>query len=999
MATKYITPLSVTGDGSAGNPWSVSQANAGLVSGDIGLCYGGIYKEYPNPAANGVTYKNAPGELPIFDGSRLSVGKRVAVPNPWDSGPTGDCPSETGWGSVTRANRDAGTNIWNKTVSSPSMTVQGVFVDSFDGASGQTAGRWATLWHMGHASSESWSEYNSNPDRQIHDGNLNFNPPGGSGTPTHSDNYGGFLQHGPEAQFQRESNGSVDIRIYGPTSTPSSPSWDPNHSSHKIYFTDTTIPINWSNKSGITLDGLRFYRFRDCVDLTNCPNVTFQNCWFMYAWTTNMWIRGGCDNWKLLNCKVFGGGSGAGHYEGLIHIDVASGALLQGSEIAWAGHEGIFIDHGASNGKILECDIHDTAGSQIFADRGATPTGWEIARNKIHGGNKSTQVQVHIVPHPGFQIGNFANSTVDDNLFYDMGQGILATGAINVTGNKFRGNTFDNLEQAGIRLNQDVSGGNRDHILNNLFTNNIVTNFGTYGAQVDLVSSSGPYAGNVFRNNDIWHPSITNSIRLTRQDPYGTHVETPFTGTVGGAPSSILTAGNIAQNPSYTHPQPNTYNITAASPAHDTGSANPVTDMSDTRNNIRSGSLPDMGWFEVEAGGGGGDVTAPETTIVQPAASSVSGNAPLTVTFEATASDPSTPLTYEWVFGDGTPNGTALGPFTHQYQSPGTYQATFRARDNVNNWSNPIAKTIQVLSVPDNAVKLTVFNGIVSSELGGADPKPRGNAFDGVLGSTDPTNYWAASPLPQWIGADVGGTPGVRKRVTRFRVYPIHWTTRFYTVDCQIANVDDLPAEAEWLTVAASVVTSTGEFTEFSIQETVARWCRIVGKSVSGETTQFFSLHEVEFYGKEIPIGQPGAEYTDFVWTDSRGTTGTFAPSKVADNKDITSGDPLSRWIGNPLPVDLIGSAPNLRAIGRLTLQPVNAVDGRSYTVRVDLSTQDIATPTVWQTVVPTTNTATVRETVFTFPPIQARHVRITWTATSDGIDCAQAWRAQVFAS
>ena len=96
------------------------------------------------------------------------------------------------------------------------------------------------------------------------------------------------------------------------------------------------------------------------------------------------------------------------------------------------------------------------------------------------------------------------------------------------------------------------------------------------------------------------------------------------------------------------------------------------------RNPGASGSLINVNQFEFV--GQGAAVTAPPAVTVN--AIPVSGNAPMSVVFDTTATDPdgSGPLTYAWSFGDGSPDSTQQDP-THLYSAPGTFVATLTVTD------------------------------------------------------------------------------------------------------------------------------------------------------------------------------------------------------------------------------------------------------------------------------------------------------------------------------
>ena len=92
------------------------------------------------------------------------------------------------------------------------------------------------------------------------------------------------------------------------------------------------------------------------------------------------------------------------------------------------------------------------------------------------------------------------------------------------------------------------------------------------------------------------------------------------------------------------------------------------------RNPGASGSLLNLNQFEFV--GQGAAATAPPAVTVN--AIPTTGNAPMNVVFDTTATDPdgSGPLTYAWNFGDGTRRLDAAGPDATSTRAPGTYVAT-----------------------------------------------------------------------------------------------------------------------------------------------------------------------------------------------------------------------------------------------------------------------------------------------------------------------------------
>ena len=87
-----------------------------------------------------------------------------------------------------------------------------------------------------------------------------------------------------------------------------------------------------------------------------------------------------------------------------------------------------------------------------------------------------------------------------------------------------------------------------------------------------------------------------------------------------------------------------------------------------------------LGGIEITAGAASSPECTNEGPSVQAAADPQTGNAPLTVSFTSSGSDPEgQTLVYSWDFGDG---GRAFGQnATHIYQQPGTYMAKVTVTD------------------------------------------------------------------------------------------------------------------------------------------------------------------------------------------------------------------------------------------------------------------------------------------------------------------------------
>ena len=171
-----------------------------------------------------------------------------------------------------------------------------------------------------------------------------------------------------------------------------------------------------------------------------------------------------------------------------------------------------------------------------------------------------------------------------------------------------------------------------------------------------------------------------------------------------------------------------------------------------------------------------------------------SGNAPLVVNFNGTATDPDGSIVlYEWDFdNDGTYDWSSAssGATTHTYTNAGTHIATFRATDN-----NGLTGIDQLIIFVDLTTSLSVSSNTVGFLDGGVEMTanassqysgyPPGNAIDSNMGT-----YWIAA-----LGDNVPGswfevafnTP---QRVSGFTVY---WYSSSYKMQrgrIEIYDVD-----------------------------------------------------------------------------------------------------------------------------------------------------------------------------------------------------------------
>lgn len=119
-------------------------------------------------------------------------------------------------------------------------------------------------------------------------------------------------------------------------------------------------------------------------------------------------------------------------------------------------------------------------------------------------------------------------------------------------------------------------------------------------------------------------------------------------------------------------------------------------------------------------------------TISSVSATPEEGQAPLTVNFSVSASDPTDPLTYRWVFGDGSPDSTMQNP-SHTYQDAGPYFAFVEVSDGTQAVFSEQLK-IQVGNVPVVTIQTPEDGDIFRA---GDTITLMGTASDASIPSTD----------------------------------------------------------------------------------------------------------------------------------------------------------------------------------------------------------------------------------------------------------------------
>ena len=197
-----------------------------------------------------------------------------------------------------------------------------------------------------------------------------------------------------------------------------------------------------------------------------------------------------------------------------------------------------------------------------------------------------------------------------------------------------------------------------------------------------------------------------------------------FSGTASGGNPPLTFSWDLGdgststnQNPSHTYQAAGTYNATVT-----VTDANGDTDTSSVSINVASNSQP----------------------VVTASASPTSGQAPLAVSFYASAQGGNPPLTWSWSFGDGSKAATTANT-THTYQAAGTYTAQVVATD-VDGDASSATVTIQVSSnsIPHARAFADVTQGIAPLKV---------SFTSQVTGGDAPLTY-------AWDFGDGAGTTG-----------------------------------------------------------------------------------------------------------------------------------------------------------------------------------------------------------------------------------------------
>lgn len=148
-------------------------------------------------------------------------------------------------------------------------------------------------------------------------------------------------------------------------------------------------------------------------------------------------------------------------------------------------------------------------------------------------------------------------------------------------------------------------------------------------------------------------------------------------------------------------------------------------------------------------------VTAVSGALVAAAAASpVSGDAPLTVTFSGSATGGTAPYTYAWNFGDSTAASTAQNP-THTYSAAGLFTARLTVTDAVGATATSTRSITAVAVTGDVCVSSRTDYYANPLPVGDAHNRPIGSAAEYAAATHEETIGWL-----RYSGATLNLAPG-----------------------------------------------------------------------------------------------------------------------------------------------------------------------------------------------------------------------------------------------
>ena len=992
MATYYVSP-SGSGNGStSGTPTNLGALVGSLNAGDIVRMLTGSYGAFPAISRSG-----ASGNPILFMAHDATSISAMPVIEGGVQIPSGNFSV-----SPISGTSNYGPNIYRASVSGLATATAGgcLWANDFltnsapypNGAAG-AKGRNCCLQDMGQNLGTWPNDGIINPGRRIH--TYASNPQTGVwGQPLYQDTF----QFKINDDGQDGPVGTTDVRLN-----------NDSPAGYQIYYASPNIGLSLSSQSWLTFQNIRFWRWKNWVNLVGCSNVVFDGCNFRFGSGFGSFIFGnGTTSCTVKNSTLVGAGSVlCGGKDCFQFGQNANGNIIDSNTILYVGHNAsdVWQNPGAHNNQITNNEIGFSAGSAInfTSPVGAESNGWIVSGNYIHDVGLPGFVGFDGgLIHMGLEISSLKNSFIHHNRIANCGHGIYISGGKTATGNKFFHNTlYGGAVNAGGGISGCVhcvtleSNNPNNEILSNQFADNLyywttstVDPTGKHPCALLLnlfsAGSNPPWGGNTWDHELFFATSSGPIVWVVRSEG------SPQYTTVSGAQAGVSALTNCVQgDPLFVNAAGGDFHLSTGSPAINAGVllGNPPDPLNGSYN-----GTPDIGAYEFGASGGH---TAPTATIN---ASATSGTAPLSVSFSSTyqLGDGTSVTTFAWTFPSGSVTSASVqNPGTVTWNAAGTYNVTLRITDNNGTQSSLVTQPITVSAASGgtaNIVPLPAGRATASSTDTTTAGGPWGpdNAFD-----ANANTQWVKDPgvtlsvaSPAWLKADLTAASGVYMDVDQ-----LQYSFRKYDTRGHSYSVDHSQDGAAWTQLVAPTSQAIGtQWVQHTFALTRTRFIRL-NVTANTDSTNFVGIIDSAIYAKAVAQGGGGGStsWPFSVFTDSQGsTTRVFGPQSLLAGKDPTQLDPLAVWFWDQgFPAPFVGDMTQDRSVGRVRVWPYKAANNTSYTLNIETATS--AAPTTWTTRatgVTTSTTALYTDVTLAGGPFTCRYIRVTFTTASRGLQC-----------